>query len=294
MIGQAGLAFNNFIVVAVIVTTLYFAREILVPIALAVLLSFVLAPLVKLFQRVRVPRPVAVVLAVVAALAVAISLGTMVMVQVNQLASDLPRYQTTLGQKVHSLRDTLGPNGILKSASNLLKDFSKELETNDSDKPKLVPRSVKTNLSFPKPESFSAMFFTSQGARNWPFLTFTTRPLVPAARMRSVWRQRSGRFRCFFGQHVGRRGAGVILACVAAGHAVTLLLLLTSCGSSTSKPAPVFGGRSIQEDQEWPQELMGGEGSTVLLYQPQVESWKTLLPRTRNRACCVCSTIRAA
>jgi predicted PurR-regulated permease PerM len=141
MIGQAGLAFNNFIVVAVIVATLYFAREILVPIALAVLLSFVLAPLVKLFQRVRVPRPVAVVLAVVAALAVAISLGTMVMVQVNQLASDLPRYQTTLGQKVHSLRDTLGPNGILKSASNLLKDFSKELETNDSDKPKLVPRS---------------------------------------------------------------------------------------------------------------------------------------------------------
>ena len=56
MIAPAGLAFNNFIVGAVIVATLYFAREILVPIALAVLLSFVLAPLAKLFQRVRLPR----------------------------------------------------------------------------------------------------------------------------------------------------------------------------------------------------------------------------------------------
>lgn len=84
----AGLAFNNFIVVAVLVVTLYFAREILVPIALAVLLSFVLAPLVKLLQRARLPRPVAVISAVVVALAIAISLGTMVMVQVNQLLSD--------------------------------------------------------------------------------------------------------------------------------------------------------------------------------------------------------------
>jgi predicted PurR-regulated permease PerM len=62
MIIPAGLAFNNFIVVAIIVAALYFARELLVPIALAVLLSFVLAPLVKLLQPARVPRPVAVFL----------------------------------------------------------------------------------------------------------------------------------------------------------------------------------------------------------------------------------------
>ena len=142
MIIPAGVAFDNFVVVAVIVATLYFAREILVPIALAVLLSFVLAPLVKLFQRARIPRSVAVLLAVVAALTVAISLGTMVMLQVNQLASDLPRYQTTLGQKVHGLRDTLGSSGVLKGASNVLKDLSKQLETNESDKPAVVPRSL--------------------------------------------------------------------------------------------------------------------------------------------------------
>ncbi len=60
-----------------------------------------------------------------------------------------------------------------------------------------------------------------------------------------------------------RRAVGVLV----------LLPVLAGC-SGSSTPAPVFGGKSVQADQEWPQELMGGDGSTVLLYQPQVESWK--------------------
>jgi len=44
---------------------LYFGREIIIPIALAILLSFVLAPLVGLLQRVRVPRGLAVVSVVI-------------------------------------------------------------------------------------------------------------------------------------------------------------------------------------------------------------------------------------
>jgi hypothetical protein len=52
-----------------------------------------------------------------------------------------------------------------------------------------------------------------------------------------------------------------------------MLLPLAGCGGSGA-PAPVLGGKSVQEDQEWPQELMGGDGSMVLLYQPQVESRK--------------------
>ncbi len=142
MILPAGVAFNNFVVVVVIIATLYFARELLVPVALAILLSFMLTPLVRLFQRIRIPRPVAVLLAVIAALAVSISLSAMVVLQVNQLVTDLPRYQTTLEQKVHVLRDTLGSRGILKGASDVLKDLSKELETDNS--PAAVPPSSST------------------------------------------------------------------------------------------------------------------------------------------------------
>jgi len=51
-----------------IVAALYFTREILVPIAVAVLLSFVLSPLVRAFQRMKVPRSIAVLSAVSLAL----------------------------------------------------------------------------------------------------------------------------------------------------------------------------------------------------------------------------------
>ena len=117
---------------AVVVAALYFTREILVPIALAVLLSFVLAPLVRALQRVRLPRSLAVLGAVSVAVAIALSLATMVMIEVNQLASDLPRYQSTLGEKIHKLRDQVGSVGVLKNASNLLKNLDRELKSPES------------------------------------------------------------------------------------------------------------------------------------------------------------------
>ena len=55
MVVPAGLAFTNFVILAIVVAALYFTRDILVPIALAVLLSVLLAPLVRLLQRWRLP-----------------------------------------------------------------------------------------------------------------------------------------------------------------------------------------------------------------------------------------------
>lgn len=131
MVVPAGLAFTNFVILAIVVATLYFTRDILVPIALAVLLSVLLAPLVRLLQRWRLPRWLAVMCTVIGALAVALSLATMVMIEVNQLVSDLPRYQATLASKVHNLRDALPTVGLLKNASSMLKNIDKELSTQD-------------------------------------------------------------------------------------------------------------------------------------------------------------------
>src|SRR4051794_10188657 len=65
----------NLAVSVVVVGALYFAREILIPITLAVLLAFVLAPLVQLLRRLKVPRAPAVLLAAALSLAVLLGLG---------------------------------------------------------------------------------------------------------------------------------------------------------------------------------------------------------------------------
>ncbi len=112
----------------VIVSALYFGREVLVPIALALLLSFALAPLVRILQGWRLPRSLAVILVVLAAFAGIFSLGALMVSQVNELAGELPRYQSTLREKIQSLRGAAAGTGTLERASQVLQDLSSELD----------------------------------------------------------------------------------------------------------------------------------------------------------------------
>jgi predicted PurR-regulated permease PerM len=91
-----------------------FGREVLVPIALAVLMSFVIAPPVRRLQAWYVPRILAVILVVLLAFAAIFSLGGLMVSQVNQLATDLPQYQSTLREKIKSLRGAAAVTGTLE------------------------------------------------------------------------------------------------------------------------------------------------------------------------------------
>jgi len=119
------------ILAVIIIAMLYFGREIFVPIALAILLSFVLAPAVLILQRIHVPRGLAVVSVALLAFALIFAMGSLLAAQVTQLAGDLPRYQSTISEKIQSFRDTRAGRGTLERASDMLKDLSKEI-----DKPK--------------------------------------------------------------------------------------------------------------------------------------------------------------
>jgi predicted PurR-regulated permease PerM len=127
---------NTVLIGVIVVAALYFGREVLVPIALAILLTFVLAPLVRLLQRWHFPRIVAVMLVCLIAFAAIFGLGALMVSQVNQLARNLPGYQSTLGEKIQSLQGVAGGTGTLERASEVLKDLGKEIDRpNNSTSP---------------------------------------------------------------------------------------------------------------------------------------------------------------
>src|SRR3954454_6769792 len=90
---------------ALVVAALYLAREVLVPIALAILLSFVLAPSVDVLRRWRLGRVPSVLIAVLAAIAVIGVIATVIGSQVAQLAPRTPEYAASIEKKIGTTRN---------------------------------------------------------------------------------------------------------------------------------------------------------------------------------------------
>lgn len=88
----------------VVIVALYFGKEVLIPITLAILLSFVIAPLVDLVRRTGLGRVPAVLLAVLIALSVILAIGGVIGSQVAQVANNIPQYVTTVEKKVEVIR----------------------------------------------------------------------------------------------------------------------------------------------------------------------------------------------
>lgn len=91
-------------VAAMSVAALYFGRDVLIPIMLAVMLSFVLAPMVNFLQRLRLWRVPAVILTVLATLGVVGLIGTLIGSQAAALSVNAPQYARTIEAKVEGVQ----------------------------------------------------------------------------------------------------------------------------------------------------------------------------------------------
>ncbi|MGH7056700.1 MAG: AI-2E family transporter [Acetobacteraceae bacterium] len=92
------------IVAVAAIATLYFGKDVLIPITLATLLGFVLSPLMEFLRRLWLGRVASALLAVVLAIAIIIGLGTVIGTEIAGLVGRVPQYRTTIDAKVSSLQ----------------------------------------------------------------------------------------------------------------------------------------------------------------------------------------------
>lgn len=115
-------------IAVITIAGLYFGREVFVPMALAVLLSFALGPPVLLLRHWHIGRVPSIVAVVMLAFAVIVGVGVLIGSQLAHLAENLPGYQFNITEKIHSLRDTtMSGNGVVGRAATMLSDLGNEI-----------------------------------------------------------------------------------------------------------------------------------------------------------------------
>jgi predicted PurR-regulated permease PerM len=92
------------IVTLAIVAALYCAREVLIPLTLAMLLSIILAPLVTVLRRLRIRRVTAVLLAVAMAIGIICAIGALIGTQIAELVENVPTYAQAIETKAATVR----------------------------------------------------------------------------------------------------------------------------------------------------------------------------------------------
>jgi predicted PurR-regulated permease PerM len=113
-------------IAATVIVALYFGREVLIPAALAVLFSFILAPLVSLLRRL-LPLPLAVAAVVLGALLVGGTIAALFTTQLAEVAGSLAGYQANLQQKIHDIRALAENGGALSRFVAMLATLGDEL-----------------------------------------------------------------------------------------------------------------------------------------------------------------------
>ncbi len=105
--GHARPTATVFLTVVVVVAVLRLAQDLFVPLALAVLLTFVLSPIVARLQHWHFNRLIAVFLSLCLALALIIGVGAVIFGQFSDLAHQLPQYELHLREHITHLRGFL-------------------------------------------------------------------------------------------------------------------------------------------------------------------------------------------
>lgn len=145
------------VVIALVIAGLYIGQTVLIPLAIAFLISFALSPLVVRLVRIGLPRILAVI-SVMIALALFIGgLGLLVTTQVQSLSAQLPAYQTTIRSKISSLTENMQGPGVFDGAMQTVDTVTEEVnEAVDEEETDAAPPPERVQIVPPATAPFES------------------------------------------------------------------------------------------------------------------------------------------
>ena len=118
---------QGLLITALVITGLSVGRDVLLPLALSILLAFVLTPPLLMLRRIKVPRVLAVGVVVTVAFAIIFALGWLLSREVTHLAGQLPNYRNVLSEKITVLRESTQSSPVFEQAGEILSDLQTQL-----------------------------------------------------------------------------------------------------------------------------------------------------------------------
>lgn len=146
--GRGAGALNSLIAIAtfvLIIASLYWAQAVLIPVALAMLLTFLLSPVAGALERIALGRLPSVILVVVLAFSLLGGIGWIVTLQFGSVANELPTYRKNIRQKIADIREA-SKGGALEKVQETAEDVKEEFQkTEGPQRVQEKPRQVVVN-----------------------------------------------------------------------------------------------------------------------------------------------------
>ncbi|MEO7144214.1 MAG: AI-2E family transporter, partial [Bryobacteraceae bacterium] len=120
------------------IAALYFAKPLLIPMALAALLTFLLTPVAKFLERCRLGRVPSVLIALILAVSSIGAVGWVVSKQLLNVINQLPAYRENIQRKLEAIHGSKGD--IVTKTTNSVQELTKELTTTPPNQPAQVSR----------------------------------------------------------------------------------------------------------------------------------------------------------
>ena len=135
------------------IAALYFAREILIPLAFALILTFLLTPVAALLQKRYTGRVVSVLATVMVAVVVAVGIGWIIASQLVEVANQLPQYSENIHAKIEAFH--FPATGGVGLAAKSVREVAQELTSPGEPSPAFVPQGPNRKQSKAPPAPLS-------------------------------------------------------------------------------------------------------------------------------------------